>query len=211
MYISTMDIEKLTPEQMGHLLFSDIEDTHERGDCIFVVGSSKALQYRLPKAVELYKQGRAGKILFSGGVKWRGSEFTEAEELKRGAISLGVPKEDILTENLSMHTLENVLASLLVLDREFHLHNIRRLLVVTSSYHMRRLHLTLQTYMPEWISFTLCPAEDDNTRVDNWFQSEIGIKRVRDESAKLIRYVGQGALKDEDIHIDKIEREEAKK
>ncbi|MBW3112300.1 YdcF family protein [Bacillus sp. MCCB 382] len=205
MYISTMSMERLTHEQMGHLLFSNIEDDHKSGDCIFVVGSSKALQYRLPKAVELYKQGRAGKILFSGGVKWNGSEFTEAEELKAEAVSLGVPEQDILTESLSVHTLENVLASLLVLDREFHLHNIQRLLVVTTSYHMRRLHLTLQTYMPEWISFTLCPAEDDNTNVDNWFQSEIGIKRVRNESAKLIRYVSQGALRDEDIHIDKME------
>ncbi|MCA1060487.1 YdcF family protein [Rossellomorea aquimaris] len=205
MYISTLEIERLTHDQMGNLLFSDIEDDQQHGDCIFVAGSSKAMTYRLPKAVELYKQGRAGKILFSGGVKWWGSEYTEAEKLKREAISLGVPEKDILTETLSLHTLKNVLASLLVLDREFHLHNIRRLLVVTSSYHMRRLHLTLKTYMPEWISFTLCPAEDDNTREDNWFLSETGIKRVKKESGSLIRYVKQGALKDEDVLIHKIE------
>jgi vancomycin permeability regulator SanA len=211
MYISTLEIERLTPDQMGNLLFSDMKDNHERGDCIFVVGSSKAVEYRLPKAVELYKQGRAGKILFSGGAKWLGSEYTEAQELKRGAIALGVPEKDILTEDLSLHTLENVLASLLVLDRHFQLHNIQRLLVVTTSYHMRRLHLTLKTYMPEWISFTLCPADDHNTRVDNWFESEIGVNRVKGESAKLIRYVKQGALKDENILIDKIECAEAKK
>ncbi|MGM0866619.1 MAG: ElyC/SanA/YdcF family protein [Bacillota bacterium] len=51
-------------------------------------------------------------------------------------MSLGVPERDILTEEISLHTLENVLASLLVLDREFHLHNIQRLLVVTTSYHI---------------------------------------------------------------------------
>ncbi|WP_406687709.1 YdcF family protein [Rossellomorea vietnamensis] len=201
MYISKLNHERLTDDQMSQLLFSSIHDDQMKGDCIFVAGSSKAVKYRLPKAVELYKQGRAGKILFSGGVKWQGNEYTEAEELKRGAISLGVPEKDILIETVSLHTLENVLACLLVLNREFHLHNTRRLLVVTTSYHMRRLHLTLKTYMPEWISFTLCPVDDDNTNEDNWFLSETGVKRIQGETGKLIRYVKQGALKDEDVDI----------
>ncbi len=201
MYLSKLDVEKLTDEQLTKLLFSDIEDDNEKGDCIFVVGSSKAIKYRLPKAVELFNQGRASKILFSGGVKWEGSELPEALELKNEAIALGVPEKDILIEETSLHTLENVLASLLVLDREFHLHNIQRLLVVTTSYHMRRLHLTLRTYMPDWIKFTLCPAEDNNTREDNWFLTETGRKRVKDESVKVIKYVRQGALCDQKIYI----------
>ncbi|OXS63841.1 DUF218 domain-containing protein [Bacillus sp. V-88] len=201
MYISNLENETLTSKQRGNLLFSDIQDDQQHGDCIFVAGSSKAVKYRLPKAVELYKQGRAGKILFSGGVKWPESEYPEALQLKKEAISLGVSEKDILTEDLSLHTLENVLASLLVLDREFHLHNIRRLLVVTTSYHMRRLHLTLKTYMPDWISFTLCPVDDDNTNEDNWFLSEAGVKRVKGETEKLIRYVKQGALEDEEVDI----------
>ncbi|MCA0149505.1 MULTISPECIES: YdcF family protein [Rossellomorea] len=201
MYISKLNHEHLTDDQMSQLLFSSIHDDQLKGDCIFVAGSSKAVKYRLPKAVELYKEGRAGKILFSGGVKWPENEYTEALQLKKEAISLGVSEKDILTEDLSLHTLENVLASLLVLDREFHLHNIRRLLVVTTSYHMRRLHLTLKTYMPDWISFTLCAVDDDNTNEDNWFRSETGVKRVHGETEKLIRYVKQGALEDEDIDI----------
>lgn len=201
MYISKLNHEQLTYEQMTHLLFSSIHDDQMKGDCIFVAGSSKAVKYRLPRAEELYKQGRAGKILFSGGVKWPGSEYPEAQQLKKEAILLGVPEKDILTEDLSLHTLENVLASLLILDREFHLHNIQRLLVVTTSYHMRRLHLTLKTYMPDWISFTLCPVDDDNTNEENWFLSETGVKRVKGETAKLIRYVKQGALQDEEVDI----------
>ena len=201
MYISKLDVENLTNDEMTNLLFTGIEDDNENGDCIFVVGSSKAIQYRLPKAVELYNEGRASKILFSGGVRWQDSELPEALELKKEAMALGVPEKDILTEDLSLQTLENVLASLLVLDRAFHLHNIKRILVVTTSYHMRRLHLTLKTYMPDWIQFTLCPAEDENTREDNWFHTEIGRNRVKDESAKVIKYVRQGALLDEKINI----------
>ncbi|OZM58481.1 hypothetical protein CIB95_02625 [Lottiidibacillus patelloidae] len=201
MYISNLDANKLTDTQMTKLLFSDIEDDNENGDCILVVGSSKAIQYRLPKAVELYKQGRANKMLFSGGVKWNGSDLSEAEALKKEAISLGVAETDILIEDRSLHTLENVLASLLVLDREFHLYKIRRILVVTTSYHMKRLHLTLKTYMPEWITYSLCPAEDNNTRKDNWSSSELGRQRVKTESAKLITYVKQRALCDMKVNI----------
>jgi len=199
MYISKLDSAKLTDKQMTNLLFTGIEDNHKTGDCIFVVGSNMAVQSRLPKAVELYKQGRAGKILFSGGVKWNGNGLPEAILLKNEAISLGVPEKDILIEDKSLNTLENVIASLLVLDREFHLYNIKRLLVVTAPYHMRRLHLNLKTYMPHWIQFTLCPANDRMTGKNNWFHNENSRKRVEIESAKVIHYVQQGALIDEEI------------
>lgn len=199
MYISKLSGENLTEKQMANLLFKGIEDDKKLGDCIFVVGSSKALQYRLPKAVELYKQGRARKILFSGGMIWEEGGLPEAMVLKNEAMALGVPETDILIEDISLNTLENVVASLLVLDRAFHLYNIRRLLVVTTSFHMRRLYLTLKTYMPNWIHFSLCPANDTSTSKDNWFLTEKGKMRVQAESQKLIKYVKQGALLDLDI------------
>ena len=200
MYISELDADKLSDEQMSKLLFSGIEDDGQRGDCIFVAGSSKAVLYRLPKAVELYKQGRAGKIIFSGGVKWNGSVWTEAELLKREAIALNVPEDDILVEDKSLHTVENVIASLLIMNREIPLYKMRRILVVTTSYHMRRLHLSMQTYMPDWIDYSLCPAEDIHTAKDNWFKTDIGKARVQAECSKLIKYVQIGALRD--MYID---------
>ncbi len=199
MYISELNESKLTDAQLESLLFTGVEDDNQNGDCIVVAGSSMAVQYRLPKAVELYRQGRAGKILFSGGVTWGAKNHPEAIELKNEAMALGIPEEDILTETLSRHTLENVLASLLVLDRTFHLYKIERLIVVTASYHMRRLHLTMKTYMPDWIAFSLCPADDLLTGKNNWFQTEQGRKRAYAEAVKIIRYVKQGALVDEKI------------
>ena len=101
MKISDMQSEKLTDEQMTALLFKNIEDDREKGDCIFVPGSSKAVDYRLPKAIQLYNEGRANKILFSGGVAWEEDGLTEAELLRDKALELGVPKDDILVENRS--------------------------------------------------------------------------------------------------------------
>jgi len=199
MYISDLNTEHLSDQTMSKLLYTNNEDDNRNGDCIFVAGSSKAVEYRLPKAIELYEQGRANKILFSGGVKWNNSELSEAMNLKRQAMLDGVPERDILIEEESLHTLENVLASLLILNREFHLYQMKRILVVTASYHMKRLHITLKTYMPEWIEFTLCSADDNNTTKSNWFLSEHGRHRVETESKKLISYVKQGILQDAKI------------
>lgn len=50
--------------QYTDLLYNGLDDDNQPGECIFVPGSSKAVDYRLPKALELYRQGRSKKILF---------------------------------------------------------------------------------------------------------------------------------------------------
>lgn len=90
---------------------------------------------------------------------------------------------------------ENVLASLLVLDREFGLHKINRLLIVTTTYHMRRLHLNLKTYMPNWINYSLCPVDDKTTKESNWFLHQLGRERVETEVSKIISISGRTSKK----------------
>ncbi|HEX5564080.1 MAG TPA: YdcF family protein, partial [Sporosarcina sp.] len=92
-----------------------------------------------------------------------------------------------------------ILASLLMLERKFQLRNIKRILVVTNSFHMKRLDLTLRTYMPSWINFTLCPTQDGVTHRNNWHLSEKGRIRVLTEAEKIINYVKQGSIIDEKI------------
>lgn len=195
--ISELDPKHLTKTQMTNLLFEGIDDDGQSGDCILVLGSSQCLKYRLPKALELYGAGRAGKILCSGGMTWENQSKTEAELMRDKAVELGVAPENVLVEKESTNTKENVLASLLVLDRAFQLHRLRRILVVTTTYHMKRTHLTLKTYMPEWVSYSLCPVDDRTTGKNNWWLNRYGRKRVKEESLKIIEYIQMGALKDD--------------
>lgn len=200
MKISELNPGHLTREQMTKLIFDGISDDGQNGDCIFVFGSNKSTKYRVPKAVELYMDARAPKILFSGGMIWEGQHNKpEALVMKEKSIELGVPRKDILTERESKHTKENILASLVVLDRAFTLHRMKRLLVVTSAYHMRRAYLTLRTYMPQWIEYSLCPADDLTTKQDNWWLHAGGTKRITTESKKIIEYVKNGAIEDDEI------------
>ncbi|MGE7932181.1 YdcF family protein [Viridibacillus arvi] len=200
-HISQLQPDKLSDSQLTDFLFKNLEDDNEKGDVIFVPGSSKTVTYRLPKAIQLYNEGRAKKILFSGGVIWGNTNLNEAQLLKQRAIELGIPEEDILTEDLSLHTKENVLASLLILDRAFELHNIKRILVVTTRYHMRRTLLNLKTFMPEWIQYSMCSVDDNTTKANNWFENPYGRKRVEMEANKIIKYVKQGSIMDEIIDI----------
>lgn len=199
MLISQLNADDLTDSQRTELVFKNVADDTSPGECIFVFGSKSSLKYRVPKAVALYNAGRANRILFSGGATWEEYGFPEAIVMRNAAIQLGVAERDILVETESTNTKENVLASLMVLDREFQLHKLRRLLIVTTTFHMKRTYLTLKTYMPKWIEFSLCPVDDRTTREDNWWLHQSGANRVRNECRKIIEYVRDGYLLDDHV------------
>lgn len=199
MKISEFSPSHLNEDDVTKLLYDGIEDNLQKGDLIFVPGSSKAAEYRLPEAVRLYKEGRAKKLLFSGGVKWPGNEWTEAEKLLKKASLYGIPSSDMFIENTSLHTKENVLASMLVIDRMCSLENISNIILVTAPFHMRRLHLTFKTYMPGWINCSLAVSDDGATGKSLWKQHPNGRKRAFDEASKIIHYVNKGILMDMEI------------
>ncbi len=150
MLISTIGPDCLTREQITNLVFGGppatsgvVTGVGGMGDCIFVFGGSNI--ERVDRAVELYRAGKAPLILFTGGTKWGQRPVAEALEMREKALACGVPDQAILVEPESNHTKENVLASLLVLDRAIGLHRLRRLLVVSAPHHMRRCLLALRT------------------------------------------------------------------
>ena len=65
---------------------------------------------RVKKAAELYEQGAAGYIIMSGGYSFHLDEppaMSEAEAMKKYAVSLGVPSDSIIEESQSSHTIAN--------------------------------------------------------------------------------------------------------
>jgi uncharacterized SAM-binding protein YcdF (DUF218 family) len=82
--------------------------------------------------VDLYQQGWAPKLVFTGG---SGNPFRDtlkdAPEMKRWAERLGVPREAILSEDLSRTTYENA-------TETKHLLGSASILLVTSASHLPR-------------------------------------------------------------------------
>lgn len=201
MLVSRITEEDLTFEVIDRLLFQGLEDTGENVDCIIVLGSSKAAKYRVPIAVNAYNAERANKIMLCGGVSkdFSDGKCSEAEHMRKAVIELGVPEENVIIENSSQNTVENILFALVELQRTFWLNNICRVLLVTTAYHMRRSLAIARYLFPEHIDIVPCPANDTNTRRDNWMNTTEGIARAKGEAMNIIKYVINGVIPDFEI------------
>ena len=201
MLVSKITEADLAPEIIDRILFQDITDTGENADCILVLGSAKAAKYRIPVAVQTYKAGRAKKIMLCGG-KLRDfpeGKFSEAHHMLQAALALGVPEEDIILETSSQNTVENILFALTELQRTFWLNRIRRVLLVTTTYHMRRSLAVARYLFPKHISVIPCPADDTHTRRDSWMHSSVGIDRAKSEAMNIVQFVMGGVIPDFEI------------
>lgn len=198
MWVSKITEEDLTDELIDRLLFEGLADTGENADCIIVLGSMKAAEYRVPMAVNAYYAGRADKIMLCGGAlrSFPEGEMPEAEQMCKRVIELGVPKENIIIENMSQNTVENILCGLVELQRKFWLNRVKRVLLVTATYHMRRSLAIARYLFPAHIEIIPCPADDDNTNRNNWMNTPDGVERAKGEALNIIRCVRNGVFPD---------------
>ncbi|MFB5191915.1 YdcF family protein [Alicyclobacillus fastidiosus] len=202
MLISEMSLEKLTKAQITDLVFgmeSEIDDGTLSGDCIFVFGGTS--MERTDKAVALFNDARAPYILFTGGDRYGTRTDREALVLRDRAIELGVPKESTMVETSSNNTIENILCSLVILDRKLGLHSIRRLLLVSQQWHMRRCMLMFRTFLPSWVDLVWCPEDRLVASRDNWWKEPEWERRVMNEAFKVVNGVQDRYFIDADIPI----------
>ncbi|WP_018617487.1 YdcF family protein [Segetibacter koreensis] len=128
--------------------YHHVNNTIEKADCILVLGSHDTRVAE--RAAELYLEGWAPRIIFSGGLGrlteglW--SE-TEADLFAGIAIKKGVPKKDILIENKSTNTGENILFTQQLLQKN-NLHP-DSFIVVQKPYMERRSFATFKKHWPD--------------------------------------------------------------
>ncbi|MDQ2678719.1 MAG: YdcF family protein, partial [Actinomycetota bacterium] len=116
-------------------------DQREQVDAIVVLGAaqydgtpSPALQRRLDRALELYRDGLADEIVLTGS-KQPADRFTEAFSGFRYLVGQGVPEDDLRIVDDGASTYESLAAARRVLRGE----GADRVLLVSDSYHNRRL------------------------------------------------------------------------
>ncbi|EOQ98299.1 hypothetical protein LEP1GSC195_1481 [Leptospira wolbachii serovar Codice str. CDC] len=89
--------------------FLSIQENIQKSDLIFVLCSH---DLRVAKyAIDLYKKGFANYILFSGGLNFFTKHIfpkSEAESFAELALSSNIPEENIIIENESTNTGENI-------------------------------------------------------------------------------------------------------
>ena len=111
-----------------------------RADAAVVLGAaawdkrpSPVFQERINHAIALYQSHRVEKLVFTGGTPKQGF-MTEAQVGRRYAIKQGVPARDILFENTSRDTYQNLI-NIKPLLRE---HDIQSVIIVSDPYHLAR-------------------------------------------------------------------------
>jgi uncharacterized SAM-binding protein YcdF (DUF218 family) len=91
------------------------------------------LQLRVARAVELFKEKKAPKIIFSGGLT-SNNRISEAAYMKKIAMAMGVPPSKIILEEESKSTIENAYFTNKILRKR----KFTSAILVTTNYHMAR-------------------------------------------------------------------------
>lgn len=142
------------------------QDILRKVDVIVVVsgGDNNA---RIKKGVELYKEGWAPVLLYSGAAAE--GEISNAQAMKTISAKMGVPKESILIEEESKTTLENAqFTGKIVKDKEY-----KSMILVTSPYHQRRTYELFKKELPN-VEIINQSALDENWRKKGWWQTNVG-------------------------------------
>lgn len=185
-----MDIKKITE-------YIFINDENPSGDIAFVFGTYKALEKSVEHTVNIYKNKLVKKVIFTGGIN---NEFNlvESEEMRNIAIQSGITPHDILIEDKSTNTLENVLFSIPILEKEIGLNNIKTITAIVKNYHSRRALMTLKKHLPKHIKLkaSAYDSEDDKFGKDVWFESDRGEKKITEELNKIKTYLVKGDLEE---------------
>lgn len=131
------------------------------------------------RAAQLFHEGRAPLVIFSGG---QGSitralwSEPEAERFARIAVSLGVPRENILTETQSTNTGENIHFTKRLLEERGL--DPQRFIVVQKPYMERRAYATFRKLWPEKELVVTSPQVSFREYLDHYTNRALSVADV---------------------------------
>jgi len=153
---------------------------------------------RVLQAVDLYKEGKAGRLLIveeSMGpfraLEARGADIiSNTEQARNSAIALGIPADSItVLPGDARSTLDE---AIVVRDYLVERNNIDTVLLVSSSAHMRRASMIFKAALknndhPVYIGCSPSAYSDFNAA--KWWRDKEGIQSVLTEYAKMVSFV----------------------
>ena len=170
-----------------------LEPRPEKADLAIVFGTRH--RQAVDKTFRLYQNKLVPKILISGGEN-RVTDDNEADKMSQELMSMGVQREDIILEDRSTNSLENVLFSKEVLEEKIGLQNLKKIIAVTKHYHSRRAIMTLRRHFPKTIKFIPAVYEVYGFTRDDWAGSESGREKVMSEYNKIKEYLAKGDIEE---------------
>ena len=203
MKLTEINKETLTDEEIEKIVYSDIIDTGESTTYGIVFGNSMLIKERVESAVLAYQSKRITKVIFTGGRNGISNKakdgISEAQTMKALAIQKGIKESDIITEEESNNTFENIDNTMKLLKQE----NISEVALITSEFHLKRCMAIMKRKYPD-IKTILIPSFDGFTDKNNWYLSDTSWNSGRSiviyEANLLIRYAKEGKI--ENLNIE---------
>ena len=159
--------------EFGHWL--NLPSNVAKADVVVVMGGD--VQQRLTPGVELFEQGFAPKLWYTGG-------DVPASMALAQAVEMGVPAE-ATAHLLGTSTWEET-EQVAIQSQEQGLHSV---LIVTSWYHGRRTLCSLRQHLQGAdVQIYYQPVGYDDYGPDNWWLTETGRKLIFSEMGKLGYY-----------------------
>lgn len=206
--LSQIDDSNLTDEQIDSIVFTSIDDDKLNSEYALVFGNSMLIKERVITSVNAYKDGRIKKMIFMGGINGisnqDNSSISEAFKMKELALSLGVKESDILIDDKSNNTFENIENAMKLLPR-----NINHISIITSEFHLKRCYAILKKNYPN-ILVTMIASKDGFSDKDNWFLSDNSWNSGRSlatyEAHLLVKYAKENKIYDLEVNNVKFRR-----
>jgi uncharacterized SAM-binding protein YcdF (DUF218 family) len=165
---------------VGHFLAAD--DAISQADAIVVLGGDGGNFFRVQQGVDLFNEGYAPVVVFSGGISLKdaGLACSSAQLSLEAAQELGLPTNATIIASGAQSTYDEAVN----LGRLAQQHGWHSLIVVTDLFHTRRAARTFRTLLPNTTSYPSA-APDPNVDASRWWQTEEGLIAVFNEVLKL--------------------------
>lgn len=198
-FANNNDIEKIVYDKENQIL-------KEKCDIGVVFGGISMIPNRVERAISLYEKGQINRILVSGGIGYLNTDRknSEANKLKNYLLNKGIPEKDILVEDKSRNTHENIKFFLEILKQEYTLENIK-LALISSDFQIRRCIALSSLYFDKEKLFG-SGIKDGITDIDNWKKSLYGKRLILTEALLLCYYAKQGIINDIEISKLKLQK-----
>ncbi len=158
-----------------------VDEPLQTADAIVVLAGDCFLGGRLRRALEIYHQGWAPRVVLSGGLLR--PRFSEAAMVEQEAIELGLPRQAVL---LASHDAGTTLEEALVLSHFLAEHNLQRVIAVTSNFHTRRARTIYRALTGMYgMDVRVVAAPDLRFNPDCWWQPRAGLLTLAGELLSL--------------------------
>lgn len=143
-----------------------LQDPLQKADAIIAVSGGDT-NGRTMHAIELYKEGWAPQLIFSGAAKDPESA-SNAKVMMSMAVAQGVPPAAIAIDEQSRDTKENAKETRALIGDK------KTVILVTSDYHQRRAHKEFQKVLGSEVKIINAPAKDKHWGRKSWFLTPYG-------------------------------------